>query len=346
MLMDVPIDAGSGCEHDMLSKEQYPDVTTSALSAMEVFPPDDPQPNEVGTETAVSRLEQIKDWDESFASLEIALQAACETQDDSNIDGCAKDCSVPDITVLNENQQKSEVKRKWDDGNFGVDDNTPKLKRTNSMVISSEEVTIQLVDSTNNDCDTLPISKTISVVNSEANSKSEVLGYDVSSEKLQGETKNSMEFIQLEPKNDDLKTDPEFKNETDKKLDFFPEVKIESCFESKTTFSTEDNFPTDLEMTVSTDIKNEDGFSEELIAESKADFFSANSEILSYDMKNPDQLSDFSAELKPGDFSAELKPGDFSAELKPGDFSAELKPGDFSAELKPGDFSAELKPGD
>ncbi|PRD31149.1 UNVERIFIED_CONTAM: rad54l2 [Trichonephila clavipes] len=241
--------------------------------------------------------------------LAVALQAACETQDDSNIDGCAKDCSVPEVTVLNENQQKSEVKRKWDDGNFGVDDNTPKLKRTNSMVISSEEVTIQLVDSTNDDCDTLPISKTISVVNSEANSKYEVLGYDVSSEKLQGETKNSMEFIQLEPKNDDSKTDPEFKKETDNKLDIFPEVKIESCFESKTTFSTEDNFPTDLEMTVSTDIKNEDGFSEELVTESKPDFFSAN-------------------KLRPGDFSAELRPGDFSAEFKSGHFSAEFKSDD------------------
>lgn len=37
---------------------------------MEVFPPDDPQSNEVGSRPTVSQLEQIKSWDDSFANLE------------------------------------------------------------------------------------------------------------------------------------------------------------------------------------------------------------------------------------------------------------------------------------
>ncbi|GFS38893.1 helicase ARIP4 [Nephila pilipes] len=301
---DTCIKNQNSCE----SKEQYPDVTTIAHSAMEVFPPDDPQPNEVGTETAVSRLEQIKDWDESFASLEIALQAACETQNvDSNIDSCAKDCTVPDITVLNENQPKSEVKRKWEDENFDVDDDKPKLKRTNSMLIGSGEVTIQLVDSTNIGCDTLPISNLLSVVKSETEVKSEELGFNVPSEELHVETKNSLEFIQLETKNAEVKIDPELKNETvDSKSDVFPDVKTETCFDSKSTFPTEEkNFSADSEMTVSTDIKSESGFTEDLGIESKADFFSADNEILSYDMKNPDELSDFNTKLKSEDVLSE-----------------------------------------
>lgn len=39
-------------------------------SAMEVFPPDDPQSNEVGGRPTVSPIEQLKSWDDSFASLE------------------------------------------------------------------------------------------------------------------------------------------------------------------------------------------------------------------------------------------------------------------------------------
>lgn len=38
---------------------------------MEVFPPDDPPPNEVGSIPTVSQLDP--DWDESFASLESKL---------------------------------------------------------------------------------------------------------------------------------------------------------------------------------------------------------------------------------------------------------------------------------
>ncbi|GFQ65574.1 hypothetical protein TNCT_231731 [Trichonephila clavata] len=54
----------------------------------------------------------------------------------------------------------------------------------------------------------------------------------------------------------------------------------------------------------------------ELVTESKAELFSANNELSSYDMKNPDQLLDFSSELKSKDLGEELKPGDFSAKLK------------------------------
>lgn len=39
-------------------------------SAMEVFPPDDPQSNEVVSRPQVSQIEHIKSWDDSFTNLE------------------------------------------------------------------------------------------------------------------------------------------------------------------------------------------------------------------------------------------------------------------------------------
>ncbi|GIY92442.1 helicase ARIP4 [Caerostris extrusa] len=110
---------------------------------MEVFPSDDAQPNEVGTGTADSQLQDLTDWDESFASLEIDLHATKDVH--SNIDNCTKDCNISNITCLNENQVKNDVKRKWEDENLITDDNGKhKLKRMD-MLLDSDEVGIRFL---------------------------------------------------------------------------------------------------------------------------------------------------------------------------------------------------------
>ncbi|GBM23057.1 Helicase ARIP4 [Araneus ventricosus] len=277
-----------------------PNVKASTHCAMEVFPPDDAQPNEVGTATAVSRLEQIKDWDESFASLEIALQAACETKEaHSNIENCSKDCTIPNINVLNENQIKNEVKRKWEDECLDGDDtNKHKLKRVNSMHLGSD-VSIQLVDSTTDNCDNIPISNLLSIVKPETKPKPEEILFNLPSETAQIETKDAVEFVKLEPKIEPSKSNSELKSETiDCKSDIFPEVKEETCFSDSKKFSEEKNFQADSELVISRDIKSDSGFTDDLSTESKADFFSPSEDILSYDLKNPEEHSNFKTEVK------------------------------------------------
>ncbi|KAF8785911.1 Helicase ARIP4 like protein [Argiope bruennichi] len=267
---------------------------------MEVFPPDDAQPNEVGTATAVSRLEQIKDWDESFASLEIALQAACETKEaHSSIENCTKDCNIPDIDVLNESQIKNEVKRKWEDECLDGDDTDEhKLKRVNSMHLGSD-VSIQLVDSSADNCDNIPISNLLSIVKPENKPKSEDLLYNLPSETTQIEAKDTVDFVKLEPKIEPSQSNSDFKSETvDCKPDIFSEIKEEPCFSDSKKFSDEKNFQADSEMTISRDIKSDSGFTDDLSTESKADFFSPSEDILSYDLKNPEEHSNFKTEIK------------------------------------------------
>ncbi|XP_054709263.1 uncharacterized protein LOC129218968 [Uloborus diversus] len=164
---------------------------------MEVFPPDDPQPEEVGN--APTQLEQMKAWDD-FTKLEKVLQAACENNDVHS--SVIETSSIPASEINDETSLiKSDIKRKWEEEIVDpLESNSHKLKRINDLVLTSE-VTIELVDPKHEKCDNAPVSNLLTdIVKSETEPKYDEYAFSLQPDNAQIDSKNSLEFIKIEPK--------------------------------------------------------------------------------------------------------------------------------------------------
>ncbi|KFM79282.1 Helicase ARIP4, partial [Stegodyphus mimosarum] len=251
---------------------------------MEVYPPDDLQPNEVGSGPTVSHLEQMKAWDD-IANFEKVLQAACETNETHpDVNNCSKDdVLTSDHATVNENPVcNTETKRKWDEEIAdAVESNKHKLKRINNMVLSSGEVTIQLVGSNKDSCDNIPISNLLStVVKPEPKTQSDDFPYKVS-EKMPNETKNSLKFIKLESETEIKDEITDFKTEVlENESDIFMDVKNDSSLSEEKSFS---------KRIASRDLKNDNCFTDDLSSETKHEFYPSSKNILSYSLKDSDE---------------------------------------------------------
>lgn len=170
----------------------------------------------------------------------------------------------------------AEIKRKLEtDLIDSIESNKQKLNCMSNMIINSGEVTIQLVDSSKEKCDNIPISDLLSI-KTDSKTKYDDFRFQMSSEKIHSDTKNSIEFIKLDPK-------PEIKDENldlkvEKKPDIFPDLDKGSCVKE------EENFSSDIKMIVSGDLKNDSGFTDDLSTESKNEFY-PHDDSLSYNLK-------------------------------------------------------------
>ncbi|XP_015918872.1 helicase ARIP4 [Parasteatoda tepidariorum] len=249
---------------------------------MEVFPPDESQPNEVGSGPTASQLDHMKAWDDNLASLEIVLQAACDTKDvNLNIPESSNLLPTPSIDNLEENTIKSEAKRKWKEDSFDSEERDPtKLKRLNNMVLNTGEVSLELLGSSNDNCH--DISNLLSIVKPEAEIKSEDHLFDLS-ENRSSETSNSL--VKLDPKSEIKEESSNFNTEAALcKPDIFSNVN-DICFSDNNCIETE------FKVSVPDGIKSDNNFCDELNADIKSDFYSQN-DLLSPDIKNdiPNQI--------------------------------------------------------
>lgn len=213
---------------------------------------------------------------------------ACETNDvHKEINNCSRESAVSSVTAaLSENPvNKTDTKRKWEDEIIdSVETNKQKLKRMNNMILSSGEVTIQLVNSPSENCDSLPLSNLLSSIKTDSKPKYEDFSFDMPTEKVQSDSKQAIEFIKLDPKSENTTEDSDIKIE--KKPDIFSDLEKTPCIKE------ENNFTTDMKMIVSREIKSDSGFTDDLSTESKNDF----EDPLSYSIKDDD--SDFKAKVE------------------------------------------------
>lgn len=221
-----------------------------------------------------------------FIFLSGVLQAACEKSNESHNDlnSCSSESNVQCIPDAVCPISTAEIKMKLEtDLVDSIESNKQKINCMNNMILNSGEVTIQLVDSSNEKCDNIPISNLLSI-KTDSKTKYDDFTFQMSSEKIHSDTKNSIEFIKLDPKPEI--TDENLDLKVEKKPDIFPDLDKSSCIKEENTFSS------DIKMIVSGEIKNDSGFTDDLSTESKNEFYPQN-DPLSYNLKEEN------AELKP-----------------------------------------------